>query len=245
MIAVLIEYIKIRLHLVQLIGLTILMSMLVLSINDPLNIWISSMLFLVTSFIVFRILDDAFSATIDREEHPERTYLNPSKFKLFKKITVIIIGVYLLSISLVLSRIYFMIFLLFISSLVLYYLFGKQLFVIKLIPLLKYPVLLYCVSNIAIHQVDQGVLFSSFLLMAGFDSFDRVKVNSNHIWIPLLLLFLCSVFLFKPWYNYIDILFCFFPLLIIYRLRKKSITPYFSILFYPITFFILTHLYYE
>ena len=241
MIAVLIEYIKIRIHLIQLIGLAILMSILVLSINDALNIWLHSMLFLVISFMVFRILDDVFSVKIDRKEHPERTYLIPGKFKLFKKITAFIIGVYLLCVGFVFSTASFIILLLLITSLGLYLLFGEQFIVLKLIPLLKYPVLIYCVSLISYNEVETGVLISSFLLMAGFDSFDRVKRNSNHIWQPMLFLLCGSVFLFKPWLNYLDILFSVLPLLIIYMIRNKSIVPYFSITYYPITYFTLTH----
>ena len=241
MIAVLIEYIKIRIHLVQLIGLTILMSILILSMDDALNIWMYSMLFLVISFMVFRMLDDAFSVKIDRKEHPDRTYLNPNKFKSFKKITAIIIGLYLLGVGFVFSSACLIILLLLITSLGLYLLFGEELIVLKLIPLLKYPVLLYCASLISTNEVEIGVLISSFLLMAGFDSFDRVKRNSNHIWQPMLFLFFGSVFLFKPWLNYIDILFSLLPLLIIYLIRNKSIAPYFSITYYPITYFTLTH----
>ena len=242
MIAVLIEYIKIRIHLVQLIGLAILMSILVLSIDDALNLWMHSILFLVISFIVFRFFDDAFSVKIDRKEHPERTYLMTQKFKSFKKITAIIIGIYLLNIGLVFSTAFLIILLLLTSTLVLYLLLGKQLFLLKLIPLLKYPVLLYYVSFISSKEVELGILFSSFLLMAGFDSFDSVKRNSNRIWQPILLLFCASILLFKPWLNYINILFSLLPLLIIYMIRKKSIVPYFSIVFYPITYFILIHL---
>jgi 4-hydroxybenzoate polyprenyltransferase len=242
MIAVLVEYIKIRIHLFQLIGLTILMSILVLSIDDALDIWMYSILFLFSSFIVFRIFDDAFSVKIDRKEHPERTYLIPGKFKSFKKITAIIIGGYLLSVGFAFSAASLIILLLLISSLALYILCEKQLFVLKLIPLLKYPVLLYCVTIISSNEVEQGVLISSFLLMAGFDSFDRVKRNSNHIWQPMLFLFCSSIFLFKPWLNYINILYILLPLLLIYRIRNKSMVPYFLIVFFPITFFILTHL---
>jgi hypothetical protein len=242
MIAVLVEYIKIRIDPIQLIGLTLLMSMLVLSLEDSAETWLFSMLLLVISFIVFRILDDAFSLTIDRKEHPERTYLNPDNFKSFKKITAIIIGVYLITVGLVYSKIYFILFLLLISSLALYYMFGKQVLLLKIIPLLKYPVLLYCVSIISSNEVEPGILISSFLLMAGFDSFDRVKINSNHIWQPMLLLSCSSIFLFKPWLNYINILYILLPLLLIYIIRNKSIAPYFSIVFFPITFFILTHL---
>jgi hypothetical protein len=242
MIAVLIAYIKIRMHLVQLIGLTILMSMLVLSPKDPLEIWLFSMLLLFISFIVFRILDDAFSVTIDRKEHPERIYLIPANFKSFKKITAIIIAVYLISIGLVFSKIYFPLFLLLSSSLTLYLMFGKQLVVLKLIPLLKYPVLLYGASMISSHEVQLEVGIASFLLMAGFDSFDRVKVNSNTIWQPLLFLFCGSILLFKPWLKSIDILFSLLPLFVIYLIRNKSIVPYFAIVFFPITFFIRTHL---
>ena len=242
MIAVLVEYIKIRIDPIQLIGLTLLMSMLVLSLEDSAETWLFSMLLLVISFIVFRILDDAFSVTIDRKEHPERTYLNPDNFKSFKKITAIIIGVYLITVGLVYSKIYFILFLLLISSLALYYMFGKQVLLLKIIPLLKYPVLLYCVSIISSNEVEPGILISSFLLMAGFDSFDRVKINSNHIWQSMFFLFCCSLFLFKPWLNYSYILFSLVPLLIIYVMRNNRIVPYFAIVFFPITFFILTNL---
>ena len=242
MIAVLIAYIKIRIHPIQLIGLTLLMSILVLSPKDSAETWLFSMLLLVISFIVFRILDDAFSVTIDRKEHLERTYLIPDNFKSFKKITAISIGVYLIIVGSMYSKIYFILFLLLTSSLALYYMFGKQVLVLKLIPLVKYPVLLYCVSMISWHEVKLEVLIASFLLMAGFDSFDRVKVNSNTIWQPMLFLFCCSLFLFKPWLNYSYILFSLVPLFIIYLIRNSRIVPYFAILFFPITFFILTHL---
>ena len=242
MIAVLIAYIKIRIHPIQLIGLTLLMSILVLSPKDSAETWLFSMLLLVISFIVFRILDDAFSVTIDRKEHLERTYLIPDNFKSFKKITAISIGVYLIIVGSMYSKIYFILFLLLTSSLALYYMFGKQVLVLKIIPLVKYPVLLYCVSIISWHEVKLEVLIASFLLMAGFDSFDRVKVNSNTIWQPMLFLFCCSLFLFKPWLNYSYILFSLVPLFIIYLIRNSRIVPYFAILFFPITFFILTHL---
>jgi hypothetical protein len=242
MIAVLIAYIKIRMHFVQLIGLTILMSMLVLSPKDPFEIWLFSMLLLVISFMVFRFLDDAFSVTIDRKEHPERTYLISANFKSFKKITAIIIAVYLISVGLVFSKIFFTLFLLLISSLALYFMFWKQLVVLKLIPLVKYPVLLYCASMISSHEVQLEIGIASFLLMAGFDSFDRVKVKSNTIWQPMLFLFCASILLFKPWLNSIDILFSLVPLLFIYSIRNKRIVPYFSIVFFSITFFIRTHL---
>ena len=242
MIAVLIAYIKIRIHPIQLIGLTLLMSILVLSPKDSAETWLFSMLLLVISFIVFRILDDAFSVNIDRKEHLERTYLIPDNFKSFKKITAISIGVYLIIVGSMYSKIYFILFLLLTSSLALYYMFGKQVLVLKIIPLVKYPVLLYCASMISWHEVKLEVLIASFLLMAGFDSFDRVKVNSNTIWQPMLFLFCCSLFLFKPWLNYSYILFSLVPLFIIYLMRNSRIVPYFAILFFPITFFILTHL---
>lgn len=242
MIAVLIEYIKIRIHLFQQIGLSLLMTILVLTLDDTFYIWMLSILFLLISFIVFRILDDAFSVAIDRKEHPERTYLNPSKFTSFKKITTISICIYLLSVGLVFSNIYFIILVLLISSLVFYFLLAKQLFILKIIPLVKYPVLLFCVSVISFHQVDPNVLFASFLLLAGFDLFDRLKINSNLIWQPLCCLFLCSLFLFKPWIHDIDMVYSVVPLLLIYTFRTNSLIPYVSILYFPITFFILTHL---
>jgi|GEM_PF-2895501 len=242
MIAVLVEYIKIRIYLVQLIGLTILMSILVLSRDDAFDVWMYSVLFLVISFGVFRVLDDAFSVELDRKEHLERIYLISQKFNSFKKITAIIIVIYLISVGLVFPATFLIILLLLIGSLVLYLLLRKQQLAFKLIPLLKYPVLLYCVSMISSNEVELGVIFSSFLLMAGFDSFDNVKRNSNRIWQPMLLLFCCSILLFKPWLNYINILFSVFTLLVIYLIRDKRITPYVSILFFPILFFILTHL---
>lgn len=242
MIAVLLEYMKIRIYLVQLMGLSMLMSVLVLSIDNTLIEWLYSILFLVISFSVFRIVDDAFSVEIDRKEHPERTYLIPQRFNSFKKITAIISAIYLISIGLVFPAAFFIILSLLIGSLVLYLLLKKQHLVSKLIPLLKYPVLLYCLAMITSTGVELGVLFSSFLLMAGFDSFDNVKRNSKHIWQPMLLLLCCSILLYKPWLDYINILFSVLPILIIYVIKEKRITPYVLIVFFPITFFILTHL---
>ena len=242
MIAVLREYIKIRIKLVQLTGLTILMVILVLSIDDAFEVWMYNMLFLFSSFIVFRFFDDAFSVEIDRKEHPERSYLIPVKFKAFKKVTTIVIGIYLLGAGFVFPTAFLTILLLLFSSFGLYLLLSKQLLLQRLIPLLKYPVLLFCVSIISNYDGKPEVFLSSFLLMAGYDSFDAVKRNPKHIWKPVTLLFCCSILLFKPWWNYINILFCLAPLLIIYMIRYKRITSYFSILFFPITYFILTQL---
>ncbi|WP_242206508.1 hypothetical protein [Aestuariivivens insulae] len=242
MIAVLKEYIKIRIDLIKLIGLTILMTILVLSTGDAGEVWIYSMLFLASSFTVFRVFDDAFSVVTDRKEHPERTYLIPQKFKSFKIITSVILGAYLLSIKFLFSDAFLIILLLLISSLVFYLLLRKQLIMLKLIPSLKYPILLYCTSMISSNEVELGILFSSFLLILGFDSFDIVKKQSNNIWKPMFFLFCCSILLFKPWLNYNNILFSIFPLFIIYLIRNKRGVQYFSILYLPIMYFILTNL---
>ena len=242
MIEVIKDYIKIRMHLIKLITLTLLMTILILSTNDALDIWIYTIMFLFTSFIVFRIVDDAFSVETDRIEHPERTYLIPAQFKLFKKITAIIVGIYLLVVGLVFSSIIFIIVLLLTCSIVLYLLFGGQLLLQRLIPLLKYPVLLFCVSTFSNGNIELEIYLSSFLLMAGYDSFDAVKRNRNHIWKPMIVLFCCSILLFKPWLYYNNIFFSLMPLLIIYNFRHKSFTPYFSIIFFPVTYFILKHL---
>jgi len=242
MMAVIRDYLKIRIHLFRLIGLTILMTILILSVNDNLEIWLNSMLFLFSSFIVFRIVDDIFSAESDLKEHPERTYLIPVRFKLFKKATILMVGFYLLTIGLVFSSTFLIILLLLISSLVLYLLFRNHLSLLKIIPLLKYPVLLFCVSIISNYRGDLEVFLSSFLLMAGYDSFDDVKRNSNHIWKPLILLFCCGILLFKPWGSHINMLFCLAPLLVIYLVRDKSIASYLSIIYFPITYFLLKQL---
>ena len=242
MIAVVKDYIKIRIHLIQLIPLTLLMTILILSTNDALDIWIYAITFLLLSFIVFRIVDDTFSVETDRIEHPERTYLIPAQFKLFKKVTAIIVGVYLLVVGLVFSSVFLIIFLLLTSSVVLYVLFGRHLLLQRLIPLLKYPVLLFCVSTFLNNNIELEVFLSSFLLMAGYDSFDAVKENQDHIWKPMMFLFCCSILLFKPWVYYSNILFSLVPLLVIYIFSHKSITPYVSIIFFPVTYFILKHL---
>lgn len=234
------DYIKIRIHLLQLIALTLLMTILILSINDALDVWIYVITFLFSSIIVFRIIDDTFSVEADRKEHPERIYLIPTQFKLFKKVTAIIVGIYLLIIGLIFSSVFSIIFLLLTSSVVLYLLFRRHFLLLRLIPLLKYPVFLFCVATISNNKIELEVFLSSFLLMAGYDSFDAVKRNRDHIWKPILFLFCCSILLFKPWVYYINILFSLVPLLIIYIFRHKSFTPYFSIIFFPATYFILT-----
>ena len=199
MIRVLKEYIKLRIDLKQLAGLTLLMAFLIISLESTSLDWCYTMVFLFGSFIVFRIFDDAFSVFEDRKEHPERTYLLAKKFKAFKKVTFISIVIYLVGISLVFFSSFYSILLLFIISISLYVLLKKQPFLFSLISLLKYPVLLYAASISATLQTEPEILFSSFFLMLGFDSFDTVKKNPNQIWKPLLFLFCCSLLLFKPW----------------------------------------------
>ncbi|WP_242083504.1 hypothetical protein [Aestuariivivens sediminis] len=242
MIAVLRDYIKIRIHLIPLIGLTILMTILILSVNDTLGMWLYSMGFLFSSFIVFRIVDDIFSAETDIKKHPERTYLVPARFKLFKKVTVLIVGLYLLTIYLVFPAAFLIILLLLAGSVVLYLLFRRHLFLLKIIPLLKYPVLLFCVSITSSYRGEPEVFLASFLLMAGFDSFDLVKRHSNHIWKPMILFLGCSLLLFKPWEGYVNSLLSLAPLLFIYGARDKNFTPYITMVYFPVLYVILTHL---
>jgi len=242
MITVLKEYIKLRIDLKQLAGLTLLMAFLILSLENTSLDWCYTMVFLFGSFIVFRIFDDAFSVFEDRKEHPERTYLLAKKFKAFKKVTFISIVIYLVGISLVFFSSFYSILLLFIISISLYVLLKKQPFLFSLISLLKYPVLLYAASIFATMQPEPEILFSSFFLMLGYDSFDAVKKNPNQIWKPLLFLFCCSLLLFKPWDHLIYSLFMMVPLLIIYLFREHTYIPYFSIIIFPSLFFILTTL---
>lgn len=236
-----IEYIKIRIHVVELVALTILMSILVLTTEDTISEWMFSFCFLGISLFVFRILDDAFSVALDRTEHPDRTYLTPPKFKHFKKLTTLIFLIYLLGLGFIFSTTLTTILILLISSLLLYGLFYKQRLIMTIIPILKYPVLLYCISILAYKELQIEVYLSMLFLMAGFDGFDMVKRNPKQIWIPILFWLACGILLFKPWLNSINILFCLMPLFIVYCIRKNEFAPYFSILYFPITFFTLIH----
>lgn len=235
------EYIKIRIQGVELVALTFLMLILILTTTDTIMVWMFSFSFIVCSLFAFRILDDAFSVELDRIEHPNRTYLTPTKFIQFKKLTLLIFVIYLLGLGFVFSTILIAILTLLMGSLLLYGMFYRHRLIMKSIPLLKYPVLLYCISILAYKEIQIEVYLSFLLLMAGFDSFDMVEKNPKHIWIPILFCLGCGILLFKPWLNSINILFCLMPLFIIYRIRKKEFAPYFSILYFPIIFFILIH----
>jgi len=237
MITVLKEYIKIRIHLKQLIVLTVLMTFLILSLEHSKLDWIFTLVFLFASFIVFRIFDDAFSVIEDRNKHPERTYLLPKNFTAFKRVTLISIALYLVGIGLVFFSVFYIILSLFLVSVGLYLLLRKQPLLLALTPLLKYPVLLYCISTLTQNSSEFEVFLASFFLMLGYDSFDAVKKKPNHIWKPMLFLFCCSLLLFKPWEGFRYSLYIIVPLLIIYLFRKNSYIHYFSIMVFPLLFF--------
>jgi len=240
--SIFIEYFKIRIDPIKMVALTMLMSLLVLKTEDSTLEWVFSIVFLGISFIVFRVLDDCFSVELDRKDHPKRTYLNSSNFNGFKKLTVYTLLIYVMALGFFCSEVVWLILFLISGSLILYGLFYQQRFVMKVIPLLKYPVLLYSLSILNSSEMQIEVYGASLFLIAGFDGFDIVKSHPNQIWKPLVLWFICGVLLFKPWLNALHILTLVSPIFIIYIIRKKEIAPYFSMLYFPITYFTLNHL---
>jgi len=166
--SVFIEYFKIRIDPIKMVPLTFLMSLLVLKTEDSTSEWVFSIVFLGISFFVFRVLDDCFSVELDRKDHPKRTYLNSSNFNGFKKLTVYTLLIYIIALGFFCPEVVWLMLFLISGSLILYGLFYQQRFVMKVIPLLKYPVLLYSLSILNSSEMQIEVYGASLFFNSRF-----------------------------------------------------------------------------
>jgi len=193
--------------------------------------------FLFSSFLFFRILDDAGSVHIDRQNHPERKYLSAENYPRFLKFLLVSIAFYLL--VLIFSRakldfIYISAFLL--SSGLAYLLFSRREKIISLISLLKYPVLLSCLFNWQVDSLHFLLALASFFLMKAHEQLEK-KEKPQFIW-GLINLTVAGLLIFPPNQNPFNALYTLGLLLILLIFKKSNFRPYIPLLYFPLSYFL-------
>jgi len=236
------QYIKTRLIGWKFLILAFLLMLLIFDPSVPYFEWGLGAIFLWVSFLVFRFLDDAGSVQVDREDYPDRTYLTPSKIPKFVRLSLLLMWVYLNTLAFISVRIFAIVCVLVVFSVLFYMIFRKNRLLLSMIPLLKYPVLLGCLSLWLFDTISIPILLVSLLLMVLYELLEKIQFNSFQFWIAIALLLACGLLLFQPglrplYWSFVFLIFLIIPL--INKGRNVQIIP---ILYYPIVSLIL-HLY--
>jgi hypothetical protein len=238
----LLNYIKTRLSPGKFIALAFLMSLFVFGRSDNMISWGLGIGFLFFSFLVFRFIDDAGSVYYDREHHPDRDYLSGKYYPKFLLITGGIVAVYLIIIVLNLFFVWLVLLGFIVLTILLYFVFKHNNAILPIIPLLKYPVLVWAVAALNSTAIPFPVLFSTFLIMASYDVLETVYKKPLNLWMSLVLLFACGMLLFQPWGNYFNIIYVLGIFVAIPFLRCSAGLKNIPVLYFPIVFYILKSL---
>jgi hypothetical protein len=234
------NYIQQRLKPVQFLLLAIFLYLLVYPVQAQWTDVVSDALFLFVSFIVFRFIDDAGSVTIDRINHPDRTYLSAKNYTSFLVVTILLSTCYAAAVFIYDRSMIVVIPPLMAGSVLLYLFSHKSGVMMKVIPLLKYPLLLLCISASNVDSSEILVVWSSFLIMLIYDLIDDRKEQGDQRIILLILIIACGMLVFQPWHDWIWILFIIPPIVIVLMFSKSKLLKYLPILYFPLSILIKT-----
>ncbi len=251
------SYISQRFKPLQFLVLACLLSLLINYPSMEIGYWLNSIGFLFASFFAFRFLDDVFSVHIDRKEHPERDYLNVKNYATFVILSACIMPFYLIALFYFEQPWPFIasIILLIIISVILYTIFGKNARIFRLIPLLKYPVLLGVFIDFPDNFLPQ--IIASFFIVLAYDLSEDLHNSKSTFWWLLVVEIVCGALLFHHLNLTLILLFLAAPI-VQTLLAKFLITKTHSIssniklsgyrylhiqliIYYPITYFIFTY----
>lgn len=231
---ILTHYITTRLNGIKFFILSILLSCLLFDFTFTISQWVVGILFLFISFVAFRFLDDAGSVYFDRKDYPERKYLENGNYLIFLKTTGVLVLIYLTILAFISIQFLIIIASLIALSILSYLLFKKNRFLLSIIPLLKYPVLLACLSLWLFDSISISIVLSSFFIMSSYDSLEGAQPNNFRFWLSMLLLMNAGILLFHPYlipihWTFVMLIFIIIPF--IKKGRNLQIVP---ILYYPI-----------
>lgn len=229
------NYLKTRLKPLSFLALAFLLSLLLTKSNFAFD----KLLFLFYSFLVFRLLDDAGSLTVDRLNKPERSYLTVSNYPKFLRLTLVNIIIYLVILVLFVSYIDALVISIFIIiSISAYIYFNNSENAIAIIALLKYPLLMWSAQEWQSDEVSISLSFASFFLMATHDLLEK-KDNVSYL-LGLLFLVISACLVFQTWQSPYSIVHVIPVLLIALIFRKNTVSPIAPILIFSITYFLST-----
>ena len=227
-------YIKNRLKPLQFAALAVLLSLLILFEKFSFLDWSEDVLYLFFSFLAFRFLDDAGSVHFDRLHYPNRSYLAKDNYPKFLKWTGLFLLVYVLVNLWISLNHFYIISILILLSIVAYLLFGKRGPLLKIIPLVKYPVILWILTPFAAELDIVSIVLSSFFIIFIYDLLDDSQGEIKKKGSLLIAILLCGTLAFHPWNGPFASLFIIIPIIIIFSVQKWDYIKYFSVIYYPI-----------
>lgn len=232
------HYLHTRLKPGAFVILSIFLSMLVLEPDSTVKKALWNCVFLLVSFFVFRLIDDAGSIRPDRIHHPDRNYLSIENFPKFCSFTALISVCYLIPLFFSSLNVGLIVLSLMISSIGLYLLFQNRFQLLQLIPLLKYPVLLYCVIASPISMNQEFVCGSSFFIMLSYELLE----DKNGTWTKRIFTFISLTVagIFSIYFSSVSYasIFIFIPLAISILFYRWKYIHYLPIAYYPLCVFI-------
>ncbi|MFM6935331.1 MAG: hypothetical protein ACKOXP_07795 [Flavobacteriales bacterium] len=231
-------YLNHRLKPMVFLVLACLLALVIQTHETGLLLFLKRSIFLFGSFMAFRLLDDAGSVRVDRWNHPDRIYLSKENFPAFLIWTFFINASYLSALFLIEQSTAYLVTVFWLISVLLYFLFQHQLTVLSVVPLFKYPVLLYALLQPDVSTIELFTCMGSFFILVTYELLEDVNANLLKPLLIIASLFLTGFsFVFSD-SIVLDAVFICIPILIYLLFSEKPILKFLPILYYPICMFI-------
>jgi hypothetical protein len=229
------QYISTRFGILKFTGFAVLLVLLSVTKIPEWQIVAENFIFIFASLFAFRLLDDVWSFHLDRINHPRRTYLSPKNIRSFVIFTVFIFIIYQLGLFLFSWVLAITILTFYLVSTGLYFLFFKKKSIMTIIPLLKYPVLIWCISRFSMSSEVLFLSAGAFFMMLTSDYIGENKVNSA-LKIKILLILITGILIFQPWIKSFSLIINLFLITIpIFLIAFTSLEeePIFPVVMFP------------
>lgn len=231
------SYISMRFCLWKFAGLSMLLVILAYS-SDFLGIReAENLVFVFIMLFIFRWLDDVWSFYIDRIDHPDRTYLKPENFGGMVVMGLIIYVIYQSSLFYVSQKLAFSILSLFLLSNFLYVLFYRNRALMTIIPLLKYPVIIWVLSDFSLEPDVLLLSAGAFMMMLCADLNLENQSPSMRVLLRSFLLLITGLLVVQPWAEvnliWLELMLVVLPVISLLS-RKMIKSGYLIIVIYPI-----------
>jgi hypothetical protein len=192
-------YLSMRFSVWRFGGLSVLLVFL--GYQGPL-VWtaeLKKLAFVFLSLLVFRWMDDVWSFHIDRIDHPERTYLQTGHLKGMIALGGFLFIVYQTGLFLLTSNAAPIMPGLFAASGILYLISYRNRIAMTVIPLLKYPVMIWILSKLSMNSEVLLLSAGAFFMMLSADlKYGTLKPAVARI-IRSGLLLLTGFLILQPW----------------------------------------------
>lgn len=236
----LVQYIAQRFHLMKFAGLSVLLVVMGIQREADHLLMIENLFFIFASLFVFRLIDDAWSFHLDRTEHPDRIYLLSENFNSFIRLSIILYIIYQAGLFFISPFLGWVVFILVLISSALYIAFYNKKAFMAIIPILKYPVFIWCISRFSLTAEIFLLSIGAFLMMLAVDFFQANSSRTKRIYLKIGLILLTGLIVMQPWLEQtsigLDLFLIAIPLLFILIAHLKGMYIFPAIIFSIIHF---------